>query len=48
MADDVAGTAPADVPRAANATAATSDVTGTPVGADDLAVLAHFGDGSHR
>ncbi len=48
MAYDVAGAAPADTPPATNATAATSDVTGTPVSADDLAVLAHFGDGSHR
>lgn len=45
---DVAGAAPADTPLAANDAAPAKDVTGTPVSADDLAVLAHFGDGSQR
>lgn len=45
---DVAGTAPSPPPPAANASADASDpvdVTGTPVSKDDLATLAHFGDG---
>ncbi len=49
---DVAGAAPADPPVAAvnatNQADAPIDVTGTPVSADDLAVLAHFGDGAKR
>lgn len=44
---DVAGATPAPAPAAANSTAPV-DVTGTPVSASDLAVLAHFGDGGQR
>ncbi|OYY89298.1 MAG: hypothetical protein B7Y45_12450 [Sphingomonas sp. 28-66-16] len=46
---DVAGAAPSPVAVPANGQAANADapvdVTGTPVSKEDLAVLAHFGDG---
>ena len=50
---DVAGAAPQPAPLASAETATANttdpiDVTGTPLSSDDLAVLAHFGDGEHK